>query len=485
MPHDHHPMLRLSALELAALIRRREVTPLAVLEAHIARAARVNQRLNAIIEPRYAAARREAREAGAAVERGADLPPLHGVPFTVKEMIGLQGASYTGGSVLRRHVRASEDATAVARLRAAGAIPFGTTNASEMAMWMESYNLVHGRTCNPYDASRIPGGSSGGEGAIIGAGASPFGVGADIGGSIRMPAFFCGVYGHKPTGGLVPLTGHYPEPVGEVGRICTVGPLCRRAEDLMPLLRLMAGPDGRDALAHSCELGDPAAVRLDGMRVLVCDDLGPWYLRMDPEQRAATWRAARALRSMGATVERWYSPRMAGAFMIWTATLKEAGGPEFHHVLGAEQGPPNLALEAARAALGRPNHTMPALGLALLEKLVGLFPAGNMGRWVEAGRQLRDELEAALGRDGLLVMPTHPRPAPRHNAPLLRPLDWVYTALFNALQLPVTAAPMGLGSEGLPLGVQLAASRDQDHVAIAGALALDRATGGWVWPGQP
>ena len=350
-------------------------------------------------------------------------------------------------------------------------------------MWMESSNLVHGRTGNPYDPRRIPGGSSGGEGSIVGAGASPFGVGADIGGSIRMPAFFCGVFGHKSTGGLVPQTGHFPYPEGKLGRVCTVGPLCRRATDLMPLMRIMAGPDGRDEWA--CDdpaLGNPGDVRFDGMRVLVCDEIPfYWSTRPVPELRAAVWRAARVLESLGAKVERWSSERMARAFFIWGATMKEAGGPEFHEVMG-DGGRPNLTYELLRWAMGRPNHTLPALGLSLLEKLMGALPQGDMSGYVEDGRLLRQEIEEKLQGNGLLIMPTHPRPAPRHNAPLLRPLDWIYTAVFNAMQLPVTAVPMGLGQEGLPLGVQLAGSRFSDHVTIAGAVALEQATGGWVPP---
>ncbi len=476
-------LLRLGAGELATLIRQGDVSSTEVVEAHIARAQMVNPRLNAIIEDRFATARREARQADAAAQRGEDLPPLHGVPCTIKEMMAMAGAPYTGGSVLRRHVRAERDATVVARVREAGAIPLGSTNASEMAMWMESTNLVHGRTNNPYDHRRIPGGSSGGEGSIIGAGASPFGVGSDIGGSIRMPAFFCGVFGHKSTGGLVPQTGQYPYPEGPLGRVCTVGPLCRRAADLMPLMRIMAGPDGEDSWVHpEHRLGDTSAVRFQGMRVLVCDEL-PFYWSTSPvpEQRDAVWRAAHALEALGARVEHWCDQRLGRAFLIWGATLKEAGGPDFHEVMG-EGGRPNLALELARWLTGRPRHTLPALGLSILEKLMGALPQGDLSGFVEEGRQLRQEIEEKLQGDGLLIMPTHPRPAPHHNTPLLRPLDWVYTAVFNAMELPVTAVPMGLGSEGLPLGVQLASSRFADHVTMAGATALEQATGGWVPP---
>jgi fatty acid amide hydrolase 2 len=475
-------LLTLSALDLARGIRCGRFTPTEVIEAHISRIERVNPAINAVVHERFAAARAEARAAEEVLASGEDPPPLLGVPFTVKEPIALRGAPWTSGSIHRRLVVAPRDATAVRRVREAGAIPLGVTNTSEMAMWFESYNVLYGRTANPYDPSRIPGGSSGGEGAIIGAGGSPFGVGADIGGSIRMPAFFCGIFGHKPTGGLVPLTGHHPAPHGIVGRYCTTGPLARRATDLMPLLRIMAGPDGRDRLAIDPDLDRLEAVRFEGMRVLVCDDPGILGAA-DPtsELREATWRAARILEERGARVERWSSKDLRWGFLIWGAALQAAGGPSFHEVMG-EGTRPGLAAETLRTLLGRGNHTVPALGLSVLEKLLAGGPRGLQRHLLRLRDRLRGALEAELGGRHLLLMPTHPRAAPRHDAPLLRPMDFAYTAIFNVLELPVTAVPIGLGAGGLPLGVQLAASRGEDHLPLAAAVALEAATGGWAPP---
>ncbi|MEO7092697.1 MAG: amidase, partial [Polyangiales bacterium] len=259
------PLLLASATRLASLIAKRDVTAREVVEAHITQIERVNPTIRAVVRARYDEARREARAADDRVKRGGDdpLPPFHGVPCTIKECFALTGMPNSGGLVARKDVVATDDATAVARLRAGGAIPLGVTNLSELCMWMESNNRVYGRTNNPYDPSRIVGGSSGGEGAIIGAGASPFGLGSDIGGSIRMPAFFNGVFGHKPTGGLVPSTGQFPVAANEALRYLTSGPLARRAEDLMPLLRILAGPDGKDPSCVAMKLGDPKGVRLE------------------------------------------------------------------------------------------------------------------------------------------------------------------------------------------------------------------------------
>lgn len=211
MPRD---VFAMSAFELAHAIRKRELSSQEAVAAHVELARALNPTLNAIVVDRYEHAMREARQADERLARGEldvdTLPPLFGVPCTIKESFAYAGLPNTSGLVRRREVIAERDATAVERLRAAGAICIGLTNVSELCMWMESNNRVYGRSNNPYDPRCIVGGSSGGEGAIVGSGASPFGLGADIGGSIRMPAFFCGVFGHKSTGGVVPGTGMYP-----------------------------------------------------------------------------------------------------------------------------------------------------------------------------------------------------------------------------------------------------------------------------------
>src|SRR5581483_1087358 len=231
-----------SALELARAIREQEVSALEVVEAHIGRLQDTNDRVNALAADRFEQARAEAAQADQRVraEAAAELPPLLGVPFTIKETIALAGMPQSAGLVARRDYRSSATAPVITRLTDAGAIPLGVTNTSELTLWIESENRIYGRTNNPYDASRAAGGSSGGEGAAVGSGGSPFGVGSDIAGSIRVPAMFCGVFGHKPSPGLIPNAGMYPPTPGEAARMLQVGPLTRRAEDLMPLLRIMA-----------------------------------------------------------------------------------------------------------------------------------------------------------------------------------------------------------------------------------------------------
>src|SRR3954452_20892027 len=188
---------------------------------------------------RLATARKEPDAADRRLADGGDVGPLHGVPCTIKESFAVAGMPNSAGVVARRDHRAQRDATSVQRIRAAGAIVLGVTNTSELTLWIESTNRLYGRTGNAHDPRRTAGGSSGGEGVAVGAGGAPFGLGTDFGGSIRLPAFFNGAFGLKPSPGLVPLTGQWPQPQGEAAALLALGPLTRRAEDLMPLLRVL------------------------------------------------------------------------------------------------------------------------------------------------------------------------------------------------------------------------------------------------------
>jgi fatty acid amide hydrolase 2 len=478
-------LLRMGALAIAARIRKREVSPVEVVEAHIARIEQVNPRLNAVVWSCFDRARDEAKRAE---KRTRDLGPLHGVPFTVKEMIALESCPNAAGSWHRRHARATRDATAVARLRAAGAIPLGVTNQPEMGLWTESDNVIYGRANNPWDVSRSPGGSSGGEGAIIAAGGSPFGLGSDAGGSIRLPAFYCGIAGHKPTGAIVPLTGHFPFVVdddhpshGPPPRYVVIGPMARSARDLMPLLAIMKGPDGVDAyVERDVELGDPATVDFRGKRVLVLDD--PRFRlasRTDPALADAVRNAAKVLEARGAIVEPWSHPLLFEAMAIWRAFFTEGRPEQTAASTFAYGGTFAMQREIIRTVLGRPRHSMSSLAVVLGERLAPK-PRGTGETLRRRARAMREELEQKLGPEGVLVLPPHPRVAPRHRTSLLRPLDFAVTAIFNALENPATVVRTGFDRDGLPLGVQIVARRGADHVSIAAAIALEEDLGGFV-----
>jgi fatty acid amide hydrolase 2 len=446
----------------------------------------VNPLLCAVVAERFNAAREEARRAELELRAGgAGTRPLLGVPFTVKEMIAVDGMPQTFGSAPRRGRTADADAVVVARLRAAGAIPLAVTNIPEWGMWFESYNSVYGRTNNPYDLRRHPGGSSGGEGAIVGAGGAAFGVGSDIGGSVRIPAAFCGVYGHKPSHGLLPLTGHYP--VHARGRdaalrkrspYLAIGPLTRSARDIAPLLRIMAGPDEADPNAAVIPLRDPAALEWGGRRVVVLP--APRIRRARRAARSireAVGAAARVLEQAGATIVEAPTDLLRNAADIWFASLQSNDGPPFAEILGGGTSV-SLRNEVGAALLGRGRYSWPALFFCIGERYGRRGPRA-LHRALDLRARLAETIHSLLGDDGVLLAPVHPRPATRHNEPVLFPLDFAHTAIFNALRMPATSAPAGFDRRGLPLAVQFVARHGRDDLTIAAALLQEAALPPW------
>ncbi len=469
------------AVDLAAAIRRGELSASDVVEAHIARHVAWGPRINALIANRFDEAQREAATADARIAAaGPDeaLPPLLGVPFTVKESIALEGMPQSTGLIARGAFRSQTTAPVPQRLIDAGAIPFGVTNTSELTMWIESDNRLYGRTNNPYDTSRTAGGSSGGEGAAVGCGGSPFGIGSDIAGSIRIPAFFCGVFGHKPSAGVVPNTGSYPATPGDdAGRMLGTGVLARRGEDLMPLLRVIAGPDGVDHLTRDVVLGDPPAVTLEGLTVTTIENSS--LLPMTRELRDARERAVGALVALGASVRQVEFRTWRRALLPYLAMLQSGASRATLGLLSEAGADPVTVRSLARR--GGP-HTVPTR-LALAAELMPQMQGEAAEKLVETARGLAAALIDAIG-DGVVLHPAHQRVAPRHGRTIGRP--WLFTpaAMFNLAGVPVTEVPLGLSESGLPLGVQVAAGLDADHVSIAVGLALERVFGGWVPPGK-
>jgi len=468
------PIVRMSALELAGRIRDKELGPAEVVLAHIRRIERVNPALNAVVAERFERALEEARAAEARLVRTPrdELPPLFGVPCTIKDFYAVTGMPQTGGLWLRRDVIADSDAVVVERVRRAGAIVLGVTNVPEGGLWLESDNRVYGRSNNPWDLRRTPGGSSGGEGAIVAAGGSPFGMGSDIGGSIRLPSAFCGVAGHKPTGRMVPNTGHWPDLEGALNGYLACGPIARRVDDLIAVWKLVAGPDAAGK-TETWPLGDPATVELRGLTVYPLEAGG---VKVEPALRDAVQRASRVLEQRGARVEPLRPDLLKEAFWVWGAMMSTEAGPSYAEIVS---GDPELSVlrEVAKLSLGRSRHTGPVLALIAAERVMKRFPSGRTARLIEHGRRLARELEHKLGDHGVLLHPPYSRSAPRHGAPLLRPFDPGFTAIFNVLELPSTQVPTGLDQRGLPVGVQVVGARGRDHLCLAVARALEEELG--------
>lgn len=483
------PILETGAFELAGQIRRQERSSEEIVRAHINELRKWNPLLNAVVEERFAEALDEAALCDQRVKNGVkNLPPLYGVPFTMKEMISVEGYRHTLGSIHRRENVADRDATVVERMRRAGAILLGTTNVPELGFWFECANPVYGRTNNPFDLSRTAGGSTGGEAAAIATGGSPFGWGSDIGGSIRMPAAFCGIFGHKPSRRLVPLTGHFPvyhhncpEWTGDDYPLTVIGPLARRAVDLYPLMELAIGPDGLDSETRGDFRLKPRITDWSGKTVWMMPRPSvTGCAATDPEISESVRTAARYFEAMGARLKEMRPDYFKDAVALWFASLSRSKKRSFTETL-AHGGELSHGREILKILARRPGYTLPSLAISALELLSkrsgGKLEASRLERLQELER-MRTELSGLLGESSILIMPVHPRVAPPHRAPLLRPFDFVLTAIINSLEFPATAVPMGL-DEGLPVGIQVVAGLDQDHLTLSAAEALESAFGGW------
>lgn len=479
------PLCLLPATELARKIRTREVTSEAVVRAYIERARLVNRDCNFIVADRFQEALQEARNVDTILDGhiiaekfSEQNAPFLGVPTSIKEAFALKGMPQTSGLVMMRDYRASEDAPVVGRLRQAGLIPTMVTNVSELCMWYESANRLNGRSCNPYNTSRIVGGSSGGEGCAIASGAAVVGVGSDIGGSIRMPSFFNGIFGHKPSNGLVPSGGQFPLPTGRDMELLTTGPMCRYATDLLPLLKVMSGPEAK--LAKLDQKVDVMKIRFFTM----FDDGGSLLVsHVEPEIQESQRKVVQYLRdTVGVHVEELKLTKFQYAFEMWAAKMALSGGTDFATYMSNYNGRVNCYLELLKWLVGRSNHTLPAIGLGMGQGLADLTPGTNKKN-VQILNKLDQELREVLGEDGVLLYPTHPKVAPYHNEPIFYPFNFAYTGLFNALAYPVTQCPLGLSSEGLPVGFQIVTTPNNDRLSIAVAVFLERVFGGWVPPG--
>ncbi|XP_073216683.1 fatty-acid amide hydrolase 2 isoform X3 [Lepidochelys kempii] len=434
VPPPGQPLLQLSAGQLARRIRRREVKCTDVVQAYIKRIEEINPLVNAVVKDRFDAALEEAHHVDKLLSEGhgdedalQEKFPFLGVPFTVKEAFALHGMPNTSGLVSRRNLISTSDALVVSRLKQAGAIPLGVTNCSELCMWYESNNNVYGRTNNPYDLQRIVGGSSGGEGCVLGAACSVIGVGSDIGGSIRMPAFFNGIFGHKPTTGVVPNDGQFPNALGVRTEFLCTGPMCRYAEDLEPMLRVMAGPGVR-----KLKLDEKVSLEKVKFYCMEHDGGSVFVSPVDREILQAQRKVVEHLETrFGVQVQHITIHKMKYAFQIWSAMMssRDSDGQEaqlFTDLLGDHGKPVWPLWELMKWFLGMSLHTIPAIALALTEKLMKLNPGGN-AKLVSMGHSLRTEMMNLLGTDGMLLYPSHPIVAPKHYSPLGMPFNFAYT----------------------------------------------------------
>lgn len=473
-----------TATELAAAIRRREVGCLELLDHFLDRIGRFNQALNAIVWMDPEGARERARAADAALDRGETWGPLHGVPMTVKESYNLAGSPTTWGrSELADNVTEST-ALSLQRLEDAGVILFGKSNVPlNLADW-QSYNAVYGTTNNPWDLERSPGGSSGGSAAALAAGLTGLEAGSDIGASIRNPAHYCGVYGHKPTFGIVPIRGQALPGVVAAGDISVIGPMARSAEDLAVALDIMAGPDLLDDVAWRLDLPRPSQNRLGDFRVAVMYD-DPCS-EVDAEYVARLQALVEAVRQAGATVSETARPEIdtARSHEVYVALLRSAtsgrqSAEEFEHFrkIAAELEADDQSYFARMARANTMPHSQ-------------WLPLNNERhqmrlRWAEFFQDWDVLLcpaaaSAAFPHDQEGERTDRTIPVNGHPVPTTDQLFWA--GLSGVVYLPSTVAPAGLTGSGLPLGVQIVAGHLRDHTAIEFARLLEQEIGGFAPP---
>jgi amidase len=476
----------LSASDLLRALRAREISSRELLEHYLARIERLNPALRAVVTLDAERARRHTDAADAARARGESLGLLHGLPISVKDCFETEGVRTTAGSPqLAEHVPTA-DAAAVARLRAAGAIVFAKTNTPTLAMDWQTYNPLFGTTCNPWDLERTPGGSSGGSGAAIAAGLSALELGSDIGGSIRVPASWCGVFGHKPSWGIVPERGHIPGWPGALREddINVVGPLGRSAADLGLALEVLAGPLPDRARAWRLELPAARHGSLRDFRVAAWLDDPACPVDSALGERLAA--AVAALRGAGVAVDEGARPGFALAHAV------EVYRGLMIPITAGVMRDADFAAAAKQADAADPGSR---------EELTRFLRALGVRHrdWLllhEERERLRALWADFFRRFDVLLCPVTPVPPLRHDhgePMVLRKLEVdgatrPYTDLLawpgfvGACLLPATVAPVGRTRDGLPVGIQIVGPFLEDRTPLAFASQLEALLGGFEPP---
>lgn len=472
------------AKQLVEAIGRGEVRSADVLEHYLGRVEAHNGQINAVVATDADAARARAEAADAAAARGESWGPLHGLPMTVKDTFEVVGMTCTAGAPELKDHRPARHATAVERLIEAGAIVYGKTNTPIWAGDLQTYNDVYGTTRNPWDLERAPGGSSGGSAAALASGFTALELGSDIGGSIRNPAHFCGVAGLKPSFGIVPIRGHIPGDPGNLtaADIGVAGPLARNVEDLELALDVMAGADEFDAPGWKLDLAKPRHESIADYRVAVWSDEP--FCEVDREVAALIEQAADALADAGAAVDRNARPSidMAESHEVYYSLLAGELGAGLPESLRRRlrQSPPEEDDRSHAAIFARGAVMDHAAWLAFNERRA----------------RMRDAWRQFFGEQDVLLCPVMPRAAIPHDHSKNfqsrkvsingRARDYtdmiVWCGMTCGVYLPAAVVPIGMTSEGLPVGLQVVANFLEDRTALHVARHLETALGGFRRP---
>lgn len=484
-------LLAASAVAQGYAVRCGEVSSEELTRAHLERIAAVEPGLGAVVHL-VDCALDEARERDSERAAGRSRGPLHGVPLTLKDSHDVAGVLSTGGTEGRRAFRPLADSPPVARLRAAGAVVIGRTNTPELTLSFLTENLLYGASRNPWDLDRSPGGSSGGAAAALAVGATPLELGSDLGGSVRVPAAYCGVAGLKPTPGRVPRTGHVFPGGGHLDHFGTIGPMSRHVQDLYPALRLIEGPDGVDPSCVPLPTDDPAAVEVAGLRVAMHIDNG--CQAPDASVRGAVIAAAGALEAAGALVVPVCPPLQREAWALVVLAMEADLGATFRRLLtrcGTTRpsrflrpyirGDSTEGLVYARRILaGAPGPLSPTLTRILRQPANAALTVGDLTELLCEIDRVRSGLLGFMQSWDAILGPVSVGPAPKLEQAGARAYSFV--GVHNLSGSPALVVRAGYTPTGLPLAVQIAAHPWRDDVALRLGQVVEAAAGPWRSP---
>lgn len=484
LPPITNPILKTSASALAEQIRNGELSSQAVVQACIDRIREVNPFLNAVVEDRFDEAIEDAKKCDAMLKRGEVTAvklekekPLFGVPITVKESLSLKGMSCAGGNLAHKGRRALQNSPTIELVLNAGAIPLCVTNTSELCCSIHSSNVLTGSSKNPYDTRMSPGGSSGGEGALLGAGASVLGMGSDLLGSIRLPCLFNGIFGHKPSPGIFSNEGHFPMSIDPTfKKMLAIGPMAKHAKDLKLVLKVITSK-------YELPLRLDEPVDFKTVRVLYLDHFDTLFSlhATDLDIVEKIKDATRHLSGLGAHVEEMSQDLVNRTHLYFMGIFGEVELPTEMSVPEDDQEVP-LLIEYWKGLLGFSKYSQQLSLARMMTSQTGFMSLSDVKRLKDEREILLQKLHNLLGDNTVIVMPTFPQATSYPGNIVLQTDSAVYCAWGNFMQVPATHVPMGLNEKGLPIGIQVLAGPKQDRLCLAVAEELDKEFGGWVPP---
>ncbi|XP_037293151.1 fatty-acid amide hydrolase 2 [Manduca sexta] len=472
-----HEILTESATALAKKIKNKELKSEDLVRTLIERIKQVNPIINAIAAERYEAALNKAREVDALIANGLDedaqKKPFLGVPLTTKESQAVKGLPLTMGLWSRRKEVATEDSEAIVRLKNAGAIVVAATNLPELLVWQETRNPVYGMTRNPHHTGRSPGGSSGAEAALTATYATTISLCSDIGGSTRMPAFYCGMFGHHPTPGTTNFRGVFFRK-GDEESMLALGFISKHTEDLIPLTKIIAGDKAQLLkLDRSVDMKDIKFYYLESSKDVMVSSVRS---EIKKAMQRVVSKITEDVSSSSNVPQPYYHEGFNYMYILWKYWMsKEPDNTA--QLYTNNNGEANGIIELVKKLFGLSSHYIFSIFRLIEEQYL---PKVNSAWAEKVTADLKQDLFSKLGDNGVLLMPSAPQVAPYHYSSLLRPFNFSYFAIVNTLMCPATQVPLGKNSEGLPLGIQVVAAPHNDALCLTVAKYLEKQFGGAV-----